>query len=46
MLLADDNEDMRRHVTRLLGARFDVHAVADGEAALESALDATRRTSC
>ena len=38
MLLADDNEDMRRHVSRVLGARFEVLAVPDGEAALERAL--------
>ena len=31
---ADDNADMREYVRRLLGARYDVEAVADGEAAL------------
>ena len=31
---ADDNPDMREYVRRLLGTRFDVEAVADGEAAL------------
>jgi signal transduction histidine kinase len=31
---ADDNADMRDYVARLLGARYDVEAVADGEAAL------------
>ncbi len=36
VLLADDNEDMRRHVTRVLDEHFEVHAVADGEAALEA----------
>jgi PAS domain S-box-containing protein len=34
VLLADDNADMREYVRRLLGPRFDVEAVADGEAAL------------
>jgi signal transduction histidine kinase len=38
VLLADDNEDMRRHIRRLLEPRFDVIAEADGEAALHSAL--------
>ncbi len=37
ILWADDNADMRGYVTRLLGARFDVRAVPDGEAALASA---------
>jgi len=31
---ADDNPDMREYVRRLLATRFDVEAVADGEAAL------------
>jgi PAS domain S-box-containing protein len=31
---ADDNADMREYVRRLLSARYDVEAVADGEAAL------------
>jgi PAS domain S-box-containing protein len=34
VLLADDNADMRDYMRRLLGAHFDVEAVADGEAAL------------
>src|SRR5579862_763428 len=34
---ADDNADMRAYVRRLLGDRFDVAAVPDGEAALEAA---------
>jgi signal transduction histidine kinase len=33
---ADDNADMREYVRRLLGVRFEVEAVADGEAALEA----------
>ena len=36
ILLVDDNVDMREYVRRLLGARYDVHAVADGEAALKA----------
>jgi len=36
VLLADDNADMRDYVSRLLRERFDVEAVADGQAALES----------
>ena len=34
VLVADDNADMREYVRRLLGSRFDVETVADGEAAL------------
>jgi PAS domain S-box-containing protein len=37
ILLADDNADMRHYVTRLLGGRFEVEAVSDGEAALAAA---------
>ena len=37
LLWADDNADMRAYVSRLLGSRFDVQAVADGEAALSAA---------
>ena len=37
ILWADDNADMRAYVGRLLGGRYDVEAVADGQAALESA---------
>jgi signal transduction histidine kinase/DNA-binding response OmpR family regulator len=35
VLLADDNADMREYIQRLLGARCEVRAVADGAAALE-----------
>jgi diguanylate cyclase (GGDEF)-like protein len=38
ILLADDNVDMRRHITRLLRSSYEVLAVADGQAALEAAL--------
>ena len=34
IVLADDNADMRDYVRRLLASRFNVEAVADGEAAL------------
>ena len=37
ILWADDNADMRAYVSRLLGSRFDVQAVSDGEAALDAA---------
>ena len=37
VLVADDNADMRDYVSRLLSKRFDVEAVADGEAALVAA---------
>jgi two-component sensor histidine kinase len=37
ILVADDNADMRKYVRRLLGSRFEVEAVPDGEAALEAA---------
>ena len=37
ILLADDNADMRDYVRRLLAHRYEVHAVADGEAAVEAA---------
>jgi DNA-binding response OmpR family regulator len=36
VLLVDDNADMRDHVRRLLGRRYEVEAVADGTAALAS----------
>ena len=36
ILWADDNADMREYVRRLLGARYEVEAVADGEAALDA----------
>jgi PAS domain S-box-containing protein len=35
VVVADDNADMREYVTRLLRPRWDVEAVADGQAALE-----------
>jgi signal transduction histidine kinase len=38
VLLADDNADMRDYIRRVLSADFEVEAVADGQAALESAL--------
>ena len=38
ILLADDNADMWEYVTRLLGERYRVVAVANGEEALEAAL--------
>ena len=37
VLLADDNADMRDYVSRLLSSRWQVEAVADGQAALEAA---------
>jgi signal transduction histidine kinase len=37
ILWADDNADMRDYVARLLATRYDVEAVADGEAALAAA---------
>ncbi len=39
ILVADDNADMRNYVRRLLGARWQVDAVSDGQ----DALDAIRR---
>jgi signal transduction histidine kinase/CheY-like chemotaxis protein len=36
ILLADDNADMRDYVTRLLSDRYDVLAVADGQAAWDA----------
>jgi signal transduction histidine kinase len=38
VLLADDNADMRDYIRRVLAPHFEVEAVADGQAALESAL--------
>jgi signal transduction histidine kinase len=38
VLLADDNADVRDYIHRVLSAEFEVQAVADGQAALESAL--------
>nr|WP_283811965.1 ATP-binding protein [Bradyrhizobium nanningense] len=37
VLVADDNADMLEYVRRLLAARYDVQAVADGQAALDAA---------
>ena len=39
ILLADDNADMREYVRRLLAGKYEVKAVADGEAALHEALE-------
>jgi signal transduction histidine kinase/DNA-binding response OmpR family regulator len=36
ILLADDNADVRQYVSRILGEKWDVEAVADGEAALRA----------
>ncbi len=38
LLVADDNADMREYVARLLAPRWSLELVADGQAALESAL--------
>jgi signal transduction histidine kinase/DNA-binding NarL/FixJ family response regulator len=37
VLLAEDNADMRDYISRLLSSQWDVEAVADGRAALDSA---------
>jgi signal transduction histidine kinase len=37
ILWADDNADMRDYVRRLLGGRYEVEAVADGQEAIEAA---------
>ena len=37
VLLADDNADMREYVRRLLAGHYDVTAVADGRAVLDTA---------
>ena len=37
IFIVDDNEDMRRHVARILAPRFEVVAHPDGQAALEAA---------
>jgi PAS domain S-box-containing protein len=34
VLVADDNADMQNYISRLLGARWDVETVSDGQAAL------------
>ena len=36
IVLADDNADMRQYLGRLLGERYEVHTVADGQQALEA----------
>ncbi len=36
ILVADDNADMRQYISRLLGERYRVQAVADGRAALKA----------
>ncbi len=41
ILLADDNADMREYVRRLLGGKYEVEAVADGEAALNAVRERT-----
>jgi PAS domain S-box-containing protein len=38
VLIADDNSDMRRYLARLLGEYYDVESVADGKAAMASAI--------
>ena len=37
VVLADDNADLREYARRLLCEHYDVHVVADGQAALEAA---------
>ncbi len=37
LLVADDNVDLREHVRRLLSDDYEIDAVADGQAALETA---------
>src|SRR5262245_27007889 len=37
IVVADDNADMREYLIRLLGDRYEVHAVADGRQALDAA---------
>jgi len=39
ILLADDNADLRDYARRLLAEQYEVHAVADGQAAIEAARD-------
>ena len=43
-LVADDNADMRDYLSRLLRTRYDVTAVADGEAALAAARERPARS--
>jgi DNA-binding NtrC family response regulator/signal transduction histidine kinase len=37
IVVADDNADMRQYLDHLLGGRYEVHSVPDGEQALEAA---------
>jgi PAS domain S-box-containing protein len=37
VLIADDNQDMREYLRRLLAPRYDVETVSDGRAALQAA---------
>ncbi|MDR3566959.1 MAG: PAS domain-containing protein [Syntrophobacteraceae bacterium] len=37
LLVADDNADMRQYLAHMLGSRYDVRTVSDGQAALEAA---------
>jgi PAS domain S-box-containing protein len=37
VIVADDNADMRQYISRILGERYKVEAVPDGEAALRAA---------
>ncbi|MGA2929581.1 MAG: ATP-binding protein, partial [Solirubrobacteraceae bacterium] len=39
IFVVDDNEDMRRHLVRILMPQFEVTAHADGQAALEAAAE-------
>ncbi|HTS48055.1 MAG TPA: ATP-binding protein, partial [Bryobacteraceae bacterium] len=39
ILLADDNADMREHVSRILSSEYEITAVSDGLAALKEALE-------
>jgi PAS domain S-box-containing protein len=41
VLVVDDNADMRRYLVRLLAERYDVKAVSNGHAALQSARERT-----
>jgi PAS domain S-box-containing protein len=41
ILVADDNADMRQYIVRLLGERYQVRAVPDGEAALAAVRERT-----
>ncbi len=42
ILLADDNPEMREYITRLLGDRYEIRAVADGRLALQAAREEPR----